>query len=143
MVKGFVKATLALGAIAAIGAGIAMTGAGAAPSVAPERPTVDKGTTVVPAVFRHSVISLPQLGPSSTRQQSGVHDLAEVGRAGGDKPLAIRQIEPALAGLLGPTESFQSRPSLLGRYALVVVSLVEAGEDVVEHAVYALLASAD
>ena len=63
--RGFVKATLALGAIAAIGAGIAMTGAGAAPSVAPERPTVDKGTKVVPAVFRHSVKSLPQLGPSS------------------------------------------------------------------------------
>ena len=53
MARGFVKATLALGAIAAIGAGIAMTGAGAAPSVAPERPTVDKGAQVVPAVFRH------------------------------------------------------------------------------------------
>ncbi len=68
MARGIVKATLAFGAIAAIGAGIAMTGAGAAPSVAPERPTVSRGTMVSPAVFRHSVRSLPQLGPSSRHE---------------------------------------------------------------------------
>jgi hypothetical protein len=68
MARGIRKAVLAFGAIAAVGAGIAMTGAGAAPSVAPERPTVSRGETVAPAVFRQSVRSLPQLGPSNRHE---------------------------------------------------------------------------
>jgi hypothetical protein len=57
-----IKATLALCAIAAVGAALALTGAGASPSVGPQGPTVDSLPKVTPAVFRGSVHDLPQLG---------------------------------------------------------------------------------
>ena len=62
MRKGLIKATLALGAIAAVGAGLALTGAGASPTVGPQGPTVDQLAKVAPALYRGSVHDLPQLG---------------------------------------------------------------------------------
>jgi hypothetical protein len=62
MRRGVVKASLALGAIAAVGAGLALTGAGAAPPSGPQGPVVTRLPHVTPAVFRGSVRDLPQLG---------------------------------------------------------------------------------
>ena len=62
MRRGVVKATLALGAIAAVGAGLALTGAGAAPPSGPQGPIVTRLPHVTPAVFRGSVRDLPQIG---------------------------------------------------------------------------------
>jgi len=58
------KGLVALVAIAAVGAGAALTGASATPSTGPDKPTTDRLAPVAPKVFRRSVRSLPQLGPS-------------------------------------------------------------------------------
>ncbi len=62
MRRGVVKASLALGAVAAVGAGLALTGAGAAPPSGPQGPIVTRLPHVTPAVFRGSVRDLPQIG---------------------------------------------------------------------------------
>jgi hypothetical protein len=59
---------LAFGAIAAVGAGLALTGAGAAPPSGPQGPTVTRLDPVAPAVFRHSVHTLPQIGLSKSER---------------------------------------------------------------------------
>jgi hypothetical protein len=64
MRRGVIKAVLALGAIAAVGAGLALTGAGAAPPSGPQGPTITLQAPVTPSVFRHSVHTLPQVGLS-------------------------------------------------------------------------------
>ncbi len=64
MKRGVVKASLALVAIAAVGAGLALTGAGAAPPTGPQGPVVTRLPHVTPAVFRGSVRDLPQIGLS-------------------------------------------------------------------------------
>src|SRR3954447_14650847 len=62
MRRGVIKAMLALGGIAAVGAGLALTGAGAAPPSGPQGPSVTRLPHVTPAVFRGSVRDLPQIG---------------------------------------------------------------------------------
>src|ERR1044072_9299597 len=68
MRRGFIKALLAFGAITVGGAVLALTGAGAAPPSGPQGPTVTRLDPVTPAVFRHSVHTLPQIGLSREKR---------------------------------------------------------------------------
>ena len=65
MRRGVVKATLALAAIAAVGAGLALTGAGATPSVGQQGPVVTHLPKITPSVYHGSVRDLPQLSATT------------------------------------------------------------------------------